>query len=126
LDSGGSSPPPPPPHPPTTLLFQDLDEVVGAALEFYEEKKLLQYDPLPLALEKDKDSRLLTSPLKFPGKLAIDVQNNRLFISDSNHNRIVSISCFTFCLVSTDEANLLNITFYFICLTLAVSPLFCN
>ncbi|KAL5135899.1 Protein SUPPRESSOR OF QUENCHING 1, chloroplastic [Glycine soja] len=31
-----------------------------------------------------------TSPLKFPGKLAIDVLNNRLFISDSNHNRIVS------------------------------------
>jgi hypothetical protein len=71
--------------------FQDLDEVIGAALEFYEEKKLLQNDPLPLALEKDKDSRLLTSPLKFPGKLAVDVQNNRLFISDSNHNRIVRI-----------------------------------
>ncbi|KAJ1297421.1 hypothetical protein BS78_01G374800 [Paspalum vaginatum] len=68
---------------------KDLDEVVGAALEFYEEKKLLWDDPLPLALEKDKDSRLLTSPLKFPGKLAVDVQNNRLFISDSNHNRIV-------------------------------------
>ncbi|KAL6644960.1 hypothetical protein ACP70R_016568 [Stipagrostis hirtigluma subsp. patula] len=68
---------------------KDLDEVVGAALEFYEEKKLLQNDPLPLALEKDKDSRLLTSPLKFPGKLAIDLQNNRLFIADSNHNRIV-------------------------------------
>ncbi|ONL97369.1 Chloroplast protein HCF243 [Zea mays] len=68
---------------------KDLDEVIGAALEFYEEKKLLQNDPLPLALEKDKDSRLLTSPLKFPGKLAVDVQNNRLFISDSNHNRIV-------------------------------------
>ncbi|WVZ56717.1 LOW QUALITY PROTEIN: hypothetical protein U9M48_007207, partial [Paspalum notatum var. saurae] len=67
----------------------DVDEVVGAALEFYEEKKLLRNDPLPLALEKDKDSRLLTSPLKFPGKLAVDVQNNRLFISDSNHNRIV-------------------------------------
>ncbi|CAN6199237.1 unnamed protein product [Urochloa humidicola] len=68
---------------------KDLDDVVGAALEFYEDKKLLQNDPLPLALEKDKDSRLLTSPLKFPGKLALDVENNRLFISDSNHNRIV-------------------------------------
>ncbi|CAL4922337.1 unnamed protein product [Urochloa decumbens] len=68
---------------------KDLDDVVGAALEFYEDKKLLRNDPLPLALEKDKDSRLLTSPLKFPGKLALDVENNRLFISDSNHNRIV-------------------------------------
>ncbi|CAM0872915.1 unnamed protein product [Alopecurus aequalis] len=68
---------------------KDLDEVVGAALEFYDERKLLQNNSLPLALEKDKDNRLITSPLKFPGKLAIDVQNNRLFISDSNHNRIV-------------------------------------
>lgn len=68
--------------------------MVGAALEFYEENKLLQNSSLPLALEKDKDSRLLASPLKFPGKLAIDVLNNRLFISDSNHNRIVSILCF--------------------------------
>ncbi|XP_039021809.1 protein SUPPRESSOR OF QUENCHING 1, chloroplastic-like [Hibiscus syriacus] len=31
---------------------------------------------------------MITSPLKFPGKLAIDILNNRLFISDSNHNRI--------------------------------------
>ena len=73
--------------------LQDLDEVVGAALEFYDERKLLQNNSLPLALEKDRDNRLITSPLKFPGKLAVDVQNNRLFISDSNHNRIVSI-CF--------------------------------
>nr|XP_051181491.1 protein SUPPRESSOR OF QUENCHING 1, chloroplastic isoform X2 [Lolium perenne] len=68
---------------------KDLDEVVGAALEFYDERKLLQNNSLPLALEKDRDSRLTNSPLKFPGKLTIDVQNNRLFISDSNHNRIV-------------------------------------
>uniref|UniRef100_A0A0A9GCC7 Thioredoxin-like fold domain-containing protein n=1 Tax=Arundo donax TaxID=35708 RepID=A0A0A9GCC7_ARUDO len=82
---------------------KDLDDVVGAALEFYEEKKLLRKDPLPLSLEKDKDNRLLTSPLKFPGKLAIDVKNNRLFISDSNHNRIVSIFV-PFFQVSTNRA----------------------
>ncbi|KAJ0024450.1 hypothetical protein Pint_07035 [Pistacia integerrima] len=44
----------------------------------------------PVTLEKDNDPRLLTSPLKFPGKLAIDIPNNRLLISDSNHNRIVA------------------------------------
>lgn len=48
--------------------------------------------PIPLRLEKDNDPRLLTSPLKFPGKLAVDILNNRLFISDSNHNRIVGSS----------------------------------
>ncbi|KAK0601024.1 hypothetical protein LWI29_020682 [Acer saccharum] len=68
---------------------KDLDDLVEAALLFYGEKKLLDNAPLPLRLEKDNDPRLLTSPLKFPGKLAIDILNNRLFISDSNHNRIV-------------------------------------
>lgn len=72
------------------FLFQDLDDLVDAALQFYGEKKLLENTRIPLALEKDSDRRLLSSPLKFPGKLAIDVHNNRLFISDSNHNRIVS------------------------------------
>ncbi|XP_048135811.1 protein SUPPRESSOR OF QUENCHING 1, chloroplastic isoform X3 [Rhodamnia argentea] len=68
---------------------KDLDDLVEAALLYYGGKKLLQNAPLPLRLEKNNDPRLSTSPLKFPGKLAVDVLNNRLFISDSNHNRIV-------------------------------------
>ncbi|PPS02535.1 hypothetical protein GOBAR_AA18127 [Gossypium barbadense] len=67
---------------------QDLDYLVEAALIFYDQKKLLDNKPIPLNLEKDNDPRMLTSPLKFPGKLAIDILNNRLFVSDSNHNRI--------------------------------------
>lgn len=57
---------------------------------------MLDNAPIPLSLEKDNDPRLVTSPLKFPGKLAIDVLNNRLFISDSNHNRIVGSLCALF------------------------------
>ncbi|KAJ6791613.1 NHL repeat-containing protein 2 isoform X2 [Iris pallida] len=68
---------------------KDLDDLIDAALQFYGEKNLLENNSIPLALEKENDSRLLSSPLKYPGKLAIDVLNNRLFISDSNHNRIV-------------------------------------
>ncbi|KAL1545981.1 Protein SUPPRESSOR OF QUENCHING 1, chloroplastic [Salvia divinorum] len=68
---------------------KDLDDLVEAALLYYGSKKVLDSRPLPLSLEKDNDPRLLTSPLKFPGKLEVDVLNNRLFISDSNHNRIV-------------------------------------
>ncbi|XP_059440176.1 protein SUPPRESSOR OF QUENCHING 1, chloroplastic isoform X2 [Corylus avellana] len=67
---------------------QDLDDLVEAALLFYGRKKILYNTPIPLSLEKNNDPRLFTSPLKFPGKLAIDALNNRLFISDSNHNRI--------------------------------------
>ncbi|VFR01697.1 unnamed protein product [Cuscuta campestris] len=68
---------------------EDLDDLVEAALLFYGRKKLLNGSPIPLKLERDNDPRFLASPLKFPGKLAVDVLNNRLFISDSNHNRIV-------------------------------------
>ncbi|XP_024977905.1 protein SUPPRESSOR OF QUENCHING 1, chloroplastic [Cynara cardunculus var. scolymus] len=68
---------------------KDLDDLVEAALIFYGRRKSLDTTPIPLSLEKDNDPRLLKSPLKFPGKLAVDVFNKRLFISDSNHNRIV-------------------------------------
>ncbi|BAT86122.1 hypothetical protein VIGAN_04374300, partial [Vigna angularis var. angularis] len=68
---------------------KDLDDFVEAALLYYGKQNMLDNTPISLNLEKDNDPRLLTSPLKFPGKLAVDVLNNRLFISDSNHNRIV-------------------------------------
>ncbi|XP_073119373.1 protein SUPPRESSOR OF QUENCHING 1, chloroplastic-like isoform X2 [Henckelia pumila] len=68
---------------------KDLDDLVKAALTYYGTKKILDNTPVPLNLEKNNDPRLLTSPLKFPGKLEVDILNNRLFISDSNHNRIV-------------------------------------
>ncbi|WVZ06045.1 hypothetical protein V8G54_019391 [Vigna mungo] len=68
---------------------KDLDDFAEAALLYYGKQNMLDNTPISLSLEKDNDPRLLTSPLKFPGKLAVDVLNNRLFISDSNHNRIV-------------------------------------
>ncbi|KAM7478487.1 hypothetical protein LguiA_026700 [Lonicera macranthoides] len=81
---------------------KDLDDLVEAALLFYGRKKMLDNRPIPLSLEKDNDPRLLTSPLKFPGKLAVDVLNNRLFISDSNHNRIHDVIT---CLAVPTHAN---------------------
>ncbi|XP_023734564.1 protein SUPPRESSOR OF QUENCHING 1, chloroplastic isoform X1 [Lactuca sativa] len=68
---------------------KDLDDLVEAALLYYGRRNLLVNTAIPLTLEKDNDPRLLKSPLKFPGKLAVDIFNKRLFISDSNHNRIV-------------------------------------
>src|SRR5437764_827612 len=41
---------------------------------------------LNLVLEREKVGDL---PLAFPGKVLADEKNDRLFISDSNHNRIV-------------------------------------
>lgn len=93
---------------------KDLDDFIDAALQFYGEKNLLKITSIPLALERENDSRLLSSPLKYPGKLAIDVLNNRLFISDSNHNRIVVTDLegnFIIQVGSTGEEGLLDGTF---------------
>ncbi|GER44007.1 haloacid dehalogenase-like hydrolase domain-containing protein [Striga asiatica] len=68
---------------------KDVDDLVEAAITYYGGKSVLDKTPIPSNLEKDNDPRLLISPLKFPGKLEVDVLNSRLFISDSNHNRIV-------------------------------------
>jgi thiol-disulfide isomerase/thioredoxin/DNA-binding beta-propeller fold protein YncE len=48
----------------------------------------LRTDPLPIALEKNK---LGASPLRFPGKLAFAPDRQLLYVSDSNHERIVAL-----------------------------------
>jgi len=68
---------------------RDLDDILTAALEYYGEKNMLDATPVPESLEKNKDSRLTASPLRFPGKIALDAESNRLFISDSGNHRIV-------------------------------------
>lgn len=83
-----------------------------AALLYYGRKKILDNAPLPLSLEKYNDPRLFTSPLKFPGKLAVDVENDRLFISDSNHNRIVG----SLSLTQTHTPRLFGNTLHFVSL----------
>ena len=64
-----------------------MDAFIQAALSYYGEKQVLSNKSLPILLEKDKDSRLIQSPLRYPGKLAADVDGGRLFISDSNNHR---------------------------------------
>ncbi len=64
----------------------DVRTVLNRALPYYEDNKLLDANPLPLALESAKQPK---TPLSFPGKILADGQGQRLFISDSNHNRIV-------------------------------------
>ncbi|CAK7340522.1 unnamed protein product [Dovyalis caffra] len=64
---------------------KDLDDLIEAALLYYGEKKILNSRPIPLSLEKNNDPRLLSSPLKFPGKLAIDM------VTDLDGNFIVQI-----------------------------------
>ena len=64
----------------------EMDEAVGATVSEFRKKGILNEQPLKFALEQAKVGDL---PLAFPGKVTADEKSKRLFISDSNHNRIV-------------------------------------
>src|SRR4029078_8609739 len=64
----------------------EVQQIIAAALPYYRQEKLLDENPLPLELEASKEE---PTPLRFPGKILADEKGNRLFISDSNHNRVV-------------------------------------
>jgi len=61
-------------------------EFIEVALNSFDKSEFNDH-ALPMLLEKDKSPN--TSPLLYPGKIAIDNQGGRLFISDSNNHRIV-------------------------------------
>ena len=65
---------------------EGLDKLIGETVEDFRKKGLLDEKPLKFALER---ARVGDLPLAFPGKVLADAASDRLFISDSNHNRIV-------------------------------------
>jgi thiol-disulfide isomerase/thioredoxin len=68
------------------VQFEVLDRFLKAALPYYRQKGLLDETPLRFDLEAYAADK---TPLRFPGKLLADEASKRLFIADSNHNRIV-------------------------------------
>ena len=66
--------------------FTEIDKAVGEVAEEFRKKGNLDETPLKFALERAKVGEL---PLSFPGKVLADSATKRLFIADSNHNRIV-------------------------------------
>lgn len=66
-----------------------LDHVIGQLVAFHRAKGTLDETPVRFDLERHRHA---AGPLKFPGKLIADEAGGRLFISDSNHNRIVIAS----------------------------------
>jgi thiol-disulfide isomerase/thioredoxin/sugar lactone lactonase YvrE len=63
-----------------------FDEVIGKMVAFHRAKGTLDESPVKFVLERQ---RATATPLRFPGKLLADANNDRLYVSDSNHNRIV-------------------------------------
>jgi DNA-binding beta-propeller fold protein YncE len=66
--------------------FAEINSDIEKILTDAKYKSVLNETPLTLALERAKTSDL---PLAFPGKILADEKSKRLFITDSNHNRIV-------------------------------------
>lgn len=66
--------------------YELIDQVVGKVVSEFRQRGELNEEPLKLTLERAKVGDL---PLAFPGKILADQKSDRLFIADSNHNRIV-------------------------------------
>lgn len=66
--------------------YDVIDQTIGKVAEEFRRRGELNEEPLQLVLERAKVGDL---PLAFPGKILGDSAGDRLFIADSNHNRIV-------------------------------------
>jgi thiol-disulfide isomerase/thioredoxin/sugar lactone lactonase YvrE len=66
--------------------YDVIDQAITKLITDFRAKGELNEEPLKLVLERAKVGDL---PLAFPGKILADVKSDRLFIADSNHNRIV-------------------------------------
>src|SRR5438552_2643036 len=66
--------------------YQELDKAIGDTIAEFRKRGELNEAPLKFVLERAKVGDL---PLAFPGKILADEKSDRLFIADSDHNRIV-------------------------------------
>jgi DNA-binding beta-propeller fold protein YncE len=66
--------------------YDVIDQTIAKIAAEFRSKGQLNEEPLKLVLERAKVGDL---PLAFPGKILADAKTDRLFIADSNHNRIV-------------------------------------
>lgn len=66
--------------------YDVIDQAVEKTIADFRARGELNEQPLKLVLERAKVGDL---PLAFPGKVLADAGSDRLFIADSNHNRIV-------------------------------------
>lgn len=76
-------------------IYGLFDQIIGVMVEEFAGE--LDRTPLELVLEREG---LANSPLLFPGKVLADPAGERLFIADTNHDRIV---------VADMEGNVLNV-----------------
>ncbi|RCS50670.1 hypothetical protein DTL42_10450 [Bremerella cremea] len=65
---------------------EEIQQVLNAAIPYYRQNGTLNEKPIEFDLLAYSQE---PTQLRFPGKILADEASNRLFIADSNHNRIV-------------------------------------
>ena len=70
-------------------IYEPFDQAISAVIKEFDAKGKINRQPLKLSLEKDRASK---SALSYPGKIAADGKGGRLFVTDSNNNRVVILS----------------------------------
>ncbi|MCX8036315.1 MAG: thioredoxin-like domain-containing protein [Candidatus Sumerlaeia bacterium] len=70
-------------------IYEPFDKAIAEMIRAFNAKGKINRMPLDLQTEMQSAPRSLFS---FPGKVLADEKSRRLFISDSNHNRIVIVS----------------------------------
>jgi DNA-binding beta-propeller fold protein YncE len=68
------------------ITFEALDAFFKKNMPYYANNKLIDKTPLRFELEQ---FTVEPTPLKYPGKVLADEASQRLFVTDSSHNRIV-------------------------------------
>ena len=82
-------------------IYEVFDRLISQVIQEFESQGLIDREPLTFNLERQRLSDLTAgsatdtesaTELSFPGKVLADEASERLFIADSNHNRIVIAS----------------------------------
>lgn len=74
-------------------VFELFDGVIGGIVKEFDARGAINRTPLTFALEKE---RVPKSLLSFPGKIAVDSAGRTLYVTDSNHNRVIILSASDF------------------------------
>ena len=69
------------------ISYEDLDRLLGQMVAEFDGNGLFDRAPVSYSVKAEP-----ATPLSFPGKVLADEEGGRLFISDTNHNRIVVTS----------------------------------
>ncbi len=88
--------------------YDELDKQIGGLVSTFRAGKQLNETPLKLSLERAKTAN---TPLFYPGKIAVD--DGRIVVADSSHNRLVvsDEAGKTLATIGSGEAGLANGTF---------------